>query len=204
VLIPRPETEFVVQAGNEILDGFKDGSTARVLELGTGSGAIIVSLAAEHPDNLYFAVDRSADALNAAIRNARAHLSPGAVRFFRGSWLGACHIERARFELIVSNPPYIRQSCIEKLQTEIAAFEPREALDGGPEGMDALREILSSVPAFLSPGGWLLLEIGHDQRNAIEHLVESQESLNLVGWQKDLAGHSRVVIIRKKGLRTIL
>jgi len=201
VLIPRPETEALVQGGLEVLDRVDPAIPARVLELGTGSGAVIISLAVERPGQHYVALDRSLPALAVALKNARTHLAPQNIRFFCGDWLQALNPQQAPYDLILANPPYISHGQLAELQAEISAYEPRQALDGGPDGLDALRRIVHSAPPLLAPGRWLLLEIGHDQAPAITDMIEAHEQYEPVEWINDLAGHRRVARIRKKNLR---
>ncbi|MGB5987992.1 MAG: peptide chain release factor N(5)-glutamine methyltransferase [Desulfobacterales bacterium] len=201
VLIPRPETETLLQAALDALGQCDLRKPARVLELGTGSGAIIVTLAAELPGHLYVAMDRSLGALKVAQNNARRHLPLGSIHFYCGSWLDSFYPHQSEFDLLISNPPYIARPALEGLAPEIHAHEPRRALDGGHDGLTALREIITAAPGCLKPGGWLLLEIGYDQADAVHVMVESQEMFDSVQWTADLAGHRRVAKIRKKTLR---
>ena len=199
VLIPRPETESLVQSGMDALQQFDPMRPATVLELGTGSGAVIVTLAAELPGNLYFAMDRSLGALAVAVQNARRHLAPGSIRFFCGNWLEALDPQGGGFDLLISNPPYIARPDLEGLAPEIRAHEPRRALDGGADGLAALRQIIAAAPGCLRPGGSLLLEIGYDQADAVGALVKAQVQFDGLQWVEDLAGHRRVAKIRKRG-----
>ncbi len=208
VLIPRPDTETIVEQALRMLGDTETGpSFKRVLELGTGSGAIVVSLAKAEPRHLYFATDISLKAVKTAKKNAdRLVNSDGRVNaskmdkegigFFCSPWFDALKPD-PKFDLIVSNPPYIPTRDIEGLAPEIREFEPRQALDGGEDGLDCYRSILSCAHQYLVPGGTLLLEMGHDQEQGIALLVKNFSRYEAPGFVKDLAGHTRVAIIQK-------
>jgi release factor glutamine methyltransferase len=200
-LIPRPETEILVETA---LNRLPEASSLnlpvhplRVLELGTGSGAIVLALAMERPGHLYFAADRCRDALSLACENARTHHLDDKILFFAGDWLTPVK-SGDRFDLIISNPPYIPTDVIPCLQPEICRFEPAAALDGGRDGLFCIKEILDSAVNCLTPGGVLLLEIGHDQKAGVEKIVhENGEYENMV-FIKDYAGKDRVVSMEKR------
>lgn len=195
VLIPRPDTETLVErALTELVSDGDNPSPKRVLELGTGSGAIIVSVAQKAPVHSYFASDVSPAATAVAFRNAR-KLTQTAIRFCSGSWFDMLG-QNAVFDMIVSNPPYIPARHIELLQDEVRR-EPRLALDGGPDGLDCYRVILAGACDHLVEGGVLLLEIGYDQRPGIERLIQQFSSYQPPEFIKDLAGHNRVVVLKK-------
>ncbi|MBT3176560.1 MAG: peptide chain release factor N(5)-glutamine methyltransferase [Desulfobacula sp.] len=196
VLIPRPDTETLVEQALKILNIGKGNPGPRmVLELGTGSGAIIVSLAKAIPNYLYFAVDISVAALAIAKKNAE-KIAKNQIRFFAGSWFSSLR-ENSKFDLIVSNPPYIPTTDIQDLQPEIKKFEPILALDGGKEGSDSFRSILKNAYNYLVPGGSILLEIGFDQSEMVQSISEQYTEYRSVDFIKDLAGHSRVALIKK-------
>jgi release factor glutamine methyltransferase len=197
VLIPRPETEFLVEAAMEEIPREADRRPRRVLELGTGSGAIIVSLAAGRRGHLFFASDRSMAALRVARKNAAANGVGGSIHFFAGSWLSP--LSRGEdFDLILANPPYIPRLEIEKLVREIRGYEPSLALDGGEDGLGAVREILEAVPAHLAPGGRLLMEIGEGQDEEVKALVGSNPRMELSGFVRDYAGIRRVMAAKRR------
>jgi release factor glutamine methyltransferase len=202
VLIPRPETEGLVEAALAALSAFPNGRTARVLDLGTGSGAIVLALAAEAPGHRYFASDLSPAAMAVARRNAEAAGVSDHVFFWAADWFSALQPVRAVFDLVVSNPPYVASGAIDGLQPEIACHEPRLALDGDADGLRSYRAIIAEAHRHLAPGGRLLLEIGCDQRRAVQQLVEP--SGHYAGFEcvKDYSGRERVVSVHKKDVAT--
>jgi release factor glutamine methyltransferase len=159
VLIPRPETEHLVEATLARLPEH-DGRAAQIMDLGTGSGAIVVCLAAQRPGNKYFAADISVFALQIARQNALRHNVAECIHFFAGHWLSAVSSHKAGFDMIVSNPPYIASAHLKQLQPEVRQYEPRLALDGADNGLCAIGQILSTAFRHLVPGGFLLMEIG--------------------------------------------
>ena len=182
VLIPRPETELLVELA---LERIPQGS-ARVLELGTGSGAIAVALAKERPRLKIVATDISEAALAVARRNAREH--GAAIDFVRSDWFEA--LGPQGFDLIVSNPPYVAAGDAHLEQGDLR-FEPRLALVGGEDGLDCIRKIASGARNQFRSGGWLLLEHGYDQKDrCVELLLELGYAD--VGDLQDLAGWPRV------------
>lgn len=194
VLIPRPETEMLVETALKILHPNHQDNHKRISEVGTGSGAIILALASERPGHKFFASDYSVKALNIARHNAKNHGLD--IRFFAGNWFAPLSqkSEKACFDLIVSNPPYIPTADIETLQTEIRNFEPRLALDGGKDGLDAIRHIIENAKNHLVPGGSLMLEIGYDQKDRVFAIAEKcgYKDMRCI---KDYSGHDRVVCL---------
>ena len=189
VLVPRHETELLVEWGLEVLPS-RPGAECRVLDLGTGSGAIALALARERPDASIIATDLSPLALDVARGNAR-RLDVRNVAFAPGEGFAALgpapHREGAGFHLIVSNPPYVADG-----DPHLAAlrFEPRLALAAGPDGLDVLRRIAQEAPAYLERGGWLLLEHGMAQGAAVRALLGAA-GLGDVQTRRDLAGLER-------------
>lgn len=181
VLIPRPDTELIVELALERLP--QDG---RMLDMGTGSGAIAVACAHSRRDAGVTALDVSEDALGIARANAAANGVQ--VRFLRSDWFGAVGDER--FALIASNPPYIA-SHDEHLSQGDLRFEPAGALTDHADGLSALRTIVDGAPGHLLPGGWLLLEHGYDQAAAVRALLTARGFTEVQSW-RDLAGIERV------------
>lgn len=185
VLIPRPETELLVELA---LERIPAGLAASVADLGTGSGAVAITLALERPNAAVTALDLSPAALDIARQNA-ARLGAGNVRFLQSDWfatLPACE----RFDLIVSNPPYIAENDPHLGQGDVR-FEPALALASGPDGLDAIRHIVRQAPERLKPGGWLLFEHGFEQAEAARELLQAAGFAE-VGSFADLQGHGRV------------
>ncbi|NOX35732.1 MAG: peptide chain release factor N(5)-glutamine methyltransferase [Deltaproteobacteria bacterium] len=196
VLIPRPDTETIVEQALKILDpGKKKSCTKTVLELGTGSGVIIISLAKEFGNHLYFASDISPVALEIAKKNAE-KIALGRICFFSCSWFSSLK-ETPRFDLIISNPPYIPTGDIRGLEPEITKFEPMIALDGGRDGLDSFKDILKKAHNYLNPGGKILLEMGFDQKEGVKNISGQYPQYEFIEFIRDLAGHSRVVLIKK-------
>jgi len=183
-LIPRPETELLVELALARLD---PQEPARVADLGTGSGAIALAIASERPLAAVIATDVAKPTLAVAVANAR-RAGLGNVWFRRGHWCQA--LGRDRFDLIASNPPYIAEGDPHLAQGDLR-HEPARALASGADGLDAIREIVAQAPAHLVPGGWLLLEHGCDQGPAVRALL-GQAGFTAVATQTDLEGRDRV------------
>ena len=181
VLIPRPDTELIVELALERLP-----PAGRLLDMGTGSGAIAVACAHTRKDAIVTALDLSEEALAIARGNAAAN--GAAVRFLRSDWFAA--IAGEQFELIASNPPYIAAGDAHLAQGDLR-FEPAGALTDGADGLSALRAIIDGAPGHLVAGGWLLLEHGYDQAAAVRTLLDARGLLEVQSW-RDLAGIERV------------
>ena len=194
-LIPRPETECLVERTLAVIDAGVSPKPWKILELGTGSGAVITALAKERSGQHYFASDRSCQTLGLAHRNARANGLDGMIHFFAGDWFAPLGSDGERFDLIVSNPPYINSDVIPTLQPEINRFEPAAALDGGPDGLACLRRIIARAPDYLTPGGCLLLETGHDQHPALADLITRHPDYKSVDFTKDYSGYDRIACL---------
>lgn len=214
VLVPRPETETLVEAALWALAQMSPrsevpspqspvpGSESPVIvELCTGSGAVAVALATEMPAAGVVATDVSWRALRVARANAERHRVADRVSFLRGDLWHALngHAPAGSVDLVVANPPYIPTDELPTLMPEVQ-WEPRLALDGGVDGLDVIRKIVAGSPAYLRPGGFLLLEIGADQAAAVEALVAGSDGLALVRLWPDLAGRDRVAVVRRRGL----
>ena len=207
VLIPRPETELLVEEAikavmrNKISVASKEKNALRVtqrasqsvLDLCTGSGCIALSLAKEFPDAEVYGTDLSKEALVYAKKNAKANDIKN-VTFLQGSLFEP--VKGKAYDLITANPPYIRRSELETLQREIRDWEPISALDGGEDGMDFYRTILSSADQFLNPGGSLFLELGYDQAEAVKKVAKRQGFLDLAVIN-DYAGIGRILAVRR-------
>jgi release factor glutamine methyltransferase len=188
VLIPRPETELLVE---QALRRLPEGESTRVLDLGTGSGAIALALKQERPGARVTAVDVSAAALEVARANAR-RLELD-VEWRRSNWFDALEASE-RFELIAANPPYVESN--DAALAGPLRHEPRRALDGGADGLAALRHIVGAAARHLAPGGWLLVEHGAMQRRALLELAARTATFAHVEGYADLAGHDRVLALR--------
>lgn len=181
VLIPRPETELLVELALDLLP-----EHGRLLDMGTGSGAIAVAIAQSRPDIAVTALDVSATALAVAHDNAQRH--GVAITFLQSDWYGA--LGAARFDIIVANPPYIASGDAHLAQGDLR-FEPAGALTDHADGLSALRTIIASATHHLLPDGWLLMEHGYDQATAVRGLLTVAGFSEVQSW-KDLAGIERV------------
>ncbi len=194
VLTPRPDTELVVIAALERLE---PASAARVLDLGVGSGAILLSVLAERPAAKGLGVDISEEALAVARENAANLGLAGRTALLRGDWTAG--LEDDGFDLVVSNPPYIPTADIPTLDPEVRQYEPLAALDGGPDGLEAYRRLAPEILRVLKPGASFVVEIGHDQGAAVSSLFAAAGADD-VELRQDLGGRDRVVVGRKKPL----
>ncbi|MFJ3451264.1 peptide chain release factor N(5)-glutamine methyltransferase [Pseudomonas sichuanensis] len=186
-LIPRPDTELLVETALELVPA----TPARVLDLGTGTGAIALALASECPAWQVTAVDRVDEAVALAERN-RQRLGLGNAQIRTSHWFDALVGER--FDLILSNPPYIRAADPHLVAGDVR-FEPSSALVAGEDGLDDLRVIVAQAPQHLLPGGWLLLEHGYDQAPAVRELLAASGFIE-VASRVDLGGHERISLGR--------
>nr|WP_211187679.1 peptide chain release factor N(5)-glutamine methyltransferase [Neoroseomonas marina] len=188
-LIPRADSEAIVEAA---LAAFpRVDAIRRVLDLGTGTGALLLAVLAEAPGAWGVGVDLSPAAAGLAARNAAANGLGGRAAFLAGDWDSAL---AGRFDLVLSNPPYIASDEIAGLMPEVARHEPRLALDGGPDGFDAYRRIAARLPALLAPGGRAVLELGIGQRSAVE-AIAAAEGLRSLGAREDLGGVERALVL---------
>lgn len=201
VLIPRPETELLVEWTIARAQTINSGRPLKILDLGTGSGAIAVALAAELPHAQIWAVDISSAALAIAERNAQRHGSAQRIRFLAGDLFEPLVGQAVQFDMIVSNPPYISRQEFVHLSAEIRAHEPLTALDGGEDGLAYYRRMVAGAPQFLATGGALLCEIGASQGDAVTKLFVSAGGFEAPAIYQDLAGKDRVVAAMKGGVR---
>lgn len=197
VLIPRPETELLVETALELLDEAEESAgPPLVCDVGTGSGCISVAILHERERARGVGVDISVAALSVAARNAVRHGVRSRLELVASDCFAALDASRASFTMIVSNPPYVDESAIAGLQREVRSFEPRVALTPGPDGLSIIRQLLADAPRFLKTGGHLLLEIGFDQHAAVRALVDGRV-WRLLDIHRDLQGIPRTVALRK-------
>jgi release factor glutamine methyltransferase len=189
VLIPRPESEFVVV---EFLAVIKNVESPRAVDVGTGSGCLAVASAYRHPGAHFIAIDISEQALALARKNADQHGVADRIDFRLGDYLGPVANE-GPFDAVISNPPYIPTGQIEHLEIGVRDYEPRTALDGGPSGLDMVARLIEESVPLLKPGGHLILEIGTDQEKPVRSLVEAQKVLRLAPTIHDHSQHPRVI-----------
>ena len=187
VLIPRPESELLVEQACTLAP---HGAT--ILEIGVGSGAVIISILAERPDLRAVANDVSRGALGVARENARRHGVAPRLDLLASDGLRAL---RGDFALIVMNPPYVAEDEAALLDPDVVLYEPHGALFGGEDGLDIIQRVLGELPARLQAEGVLVMEVGYDQTPAIERLVAATGALEIRTWIKELAGKPRVVVM---------
>jgi release factor glutamine methyltransferase len=202
VLIPRPETECLVERALERLpvSAPDKASALNVLELGTGSGAVVLALAAERPGYRYFASDRSPKALRVARGNAKRHATTARIVFFAGNWFDSLKPRPFFFDMILSNPPYIATRVIGELEPEVKDFEPFGALDGGKDGLESIGHIVDRAPSYLKAGGYLILEIGHDQGQGVASTADAAGCYESAEIFKDYSGYDRVAVLKTKNI----
>jgi len=187
VLIPRPETEFIIERALAWNGTRPAGATARVLDIGTGSGCLAITLALELPGARVAATDISREALDIARANQSRWGT--AVTFHEGPFLASADVP---VDLLVSNPPYVTAADFAGLQPEVQIFEPITALVSGADGLDAVREIVPIAARALAPGGLFLMEIGFGQADAVQRVIASTAGLRFMGFAEDLQGIPRV------------
>jgi release factor glutamine methyltransferase len=185
VLIPRPETELLVEQAIERLKTFPavENHTSRILDLGTGCGAIAISLAKEVQQTTIWATDISAGALKLARLNAEKHGVTDKIRFIQGNLWEPLLDQGVTFDIILSNPPYIASEEFKGLSPEVRDYEPRLALNGHEDGMNYIQTIILEAPAFMNPGGWIMLEMSPGQ---------TEKALGLIGEIKDYGEKTRI------------
>ncbi len=195
VLIPRPETETLVETVIGLIKS-SDRPVRRVLELGVGSGCVAAAVASQLAEIAIVATDLSQEALDVARANTEQHGLADRVELRRGDLYDALDTSGEPFALIMSNPPYVKRADLEGMSEDVARTEPRAALDGGEDGLDVVRRIVDGCDAWLAPGGWLALEIGYDQADAVNGLF-SQAGLADVRFATDGSGYRRVAVGRR-------
>lgn len=194
VLIPRPETEILVEQVLQASDRLGGETPLHVVDVGTGSGAIAVTLALERPQWQVTAIDRSSAALQIAQANARMYGVDQKITWHEGSWLLPLRDVGQRADIILSNPPYIPSQDIDSLEKQVRDYEPHLALDGGADGLDAYRELILQLPEVLKCPGLVAFEVGEGQSEAVRKLLQSLSSSVESVIIRDLAGKERVVM----------
>jgi len=198
VLIPRPETEWLVEAVFEVMRGERERwSTPRVLDLGTGSGAIALAIAAEWPAAVVTATDVSPAALAIAAANAAALGLAERLRLLEGPWFDAIELDE-RFEVVVANPPYVADAEAELLPEDVRGHEPGQALFSGPTGLEALREIVDQAPRHLVTHGLLALELAEMRAAEVAAWLEGDRDWQSVELRDDLTGRPRILLARRQ------
>lgn len=196
VFVPRPETEIVVETAlRESSVVSRQSSDINILDIGTGSGCIAVSLAKFLPHAKIDAVDISKEALRIAEENAKMHNVN--INFIQSNLFNNYGPWTMDYGLIVSNPPYIPTQEIETLQPEVR-YEPHMALDGGKEGLDFYRHIIDKAPRYLKKDGFLVMEMGFNQKNAIKNIFQKSGYFEIIGVIKDYNNIDRVIIAKKR------
>ena len=195
VLIPRPETELLVEAAIEVVGGRE--SSVFLCDVGTGSGCIAITLLCEMRSCRAMAVDKSEAALEIAKLNAQNLSVTDRAVFVVSDCFDSVDANEFQFDLVVSNPPYVSARSIDGLQREVRDHEPLVALSPGPDGLSLIRRLLKETPAFLKDRGHLIMEIGFDQGEAVESLVDAQV-WRLIEIRPDLQGIPRIVVLEKK------
>lgn len=190
-LIPRSDSETLIEALLECRPERGKGGVSSVLDLGTGTGCLLLAALSEYPEAWGMGVDLSPEAAKLAQRNAKANGLGERTAFLAGSWNSAL---TGRFDVVLSNPPYIESAVVPGLMPEVAGFEPGRALDGGTDGLDAYRVICAALPGLLMPGGCAILELGIGQEDAVTALAQ-EAGLRKRTCRKDLGGIARALIL---------
>lgn len=193
VLVPRPETELLVEEILKVCSEVKDRETA-ILEVGTGSGAISVAVASDFKKAHIVATDTSIEAIKVARKNAANNGVTERIFFLHGNLFEPVS---GKFDIIVSNPPYISEEDFEHLPVEIRIFEPKEALLAGPDGTEIHYDLIREGGHYLKSGGWLFMEIGAGQKGAVEDMLRKNKVYDSIGFRTDYGGIERVAMARK-------
>ena len=197
VLIPRPETEFLVVAALDRLRERGEPAQATIADVGTGSGIVAVSLAKHAPGATFTAIDICPKAIDVAKANARSHGVDDRIRFAVGDLLTPLD-ETPRLDLVLSNPPYVSTAEMADLSPEVAGFEPHLALEAGPQGTEIIQRLIPQAATRLRPGGFLLIEISPMIESKVHALIDSDGVFDLLPTIKDLAGLPRIVGARRR------
>ncbi len=203
VLIPRPETEFLVEESLKLIPADAALRRFRVLDVGTGSGAVIIALAVNRPGHLYFASDISQNSISVASANASQNRVKENIAFLVGALFSAVNPDSEtsddqKFDLIISNPPYIPSADIAGLAPEVGRYEPLQALDGGADGLDIIKKMIHDAPDVLKKHGFLMIEIGYDQKDRVAQIVCDDGRYTDLVFIRDYSGHDRVARMRMK------
>jgi release factor glutamine methyltransferase len=194
VLIPRPETEYVIDLAIDAVQHQPKLKQGHWADLGTGSGAIALGLADAFAEASIHAVDRSVDALAVAQQNAQQLGLSDRIQFYQGDWFEPLTHLQGKLSGMVSNPPYIPSAMLSELQPEVVAHEPSLALDGGADGLDCIRHLVATAPNYLIPGGVWLIEMMAGQAEAVANLLQTQGNYGNVQIYPDLAGVDRFAL----------
>jgi len=198
VLIPRPETEGVVERLLKLAGDEADEKAIRILDVGTGSGILAVVAALEFPKARVTAVDNSGDALEVAQENALRHQVVARIEFLKMDLMHDWNFpESSCYDFILSNPPYIPSKELELLMPDIRDYEPQVALNGGPDGLACHRCIVTNAFPYLKPGGHLIFEVGDDQAGLVKQSLQAHGGWDEIQVIQDLSGHDRVVSTRR-------
>ncbi|MGB5108118.1 MAG: peptide chain release factor N(5)-glutamine methyltransferase [Candidatus Zixiibacteriota bacterium] len=192
-LIPRPETEIIVEKALELL---KTVGNPRVVDVGTGTGCIAIAIANHRPDARVFATDLSSGALQLAEENVGYHLLEQRIDLRQGDLLSPVYLEQP-FELIIANLPYVRESEYPDLMAEVRDYEPRNALVAGGDGLEAIRTLIAEAPELLAPAGYLIMEYGVDHDKPIRDLAAKTEGLKFIKTIIDYNQRERGIILQK-------
>jgi release factor glutamine methyltransferase len=194
VLIPRPETELLIDEALLLLPALGFSRSLTVIDIGTGSGCLAVTLALEYPKARYVATDSSEAALSVARANARQHGVVDKIEFVRGQYFAGLN---GPFNLVITNPPYVAEAERPALAPEVAEYEPASALFGGQDGLRHIGEIIALTSAVMDDDGSLVIEIGYGQRDRVAEMAAETADLALVRTRADLQGIPRVAVIRR-------
>lgn len=200
VLVPRPDTEILVESIIKLVNesNMRDKDKINIVDIGTGSGAITLSLAHYIKNAFIYSIDISQDALNIAKRNCKNLRLENRVEFLNGDLFKPLENLYKEIDIVVSNPPYIPTKDITNLEAEVSQYEPKLALDGGIDGLNYYKKIIQQAPKHLKENGILALEIGYNQGKDLKKLLQQIGKFDNIEIKKDLAGHDRVVIAMLK------
>lgn len=198
VLIPRPETEGVIERLLTLAGAESVGEAIHILDVGTGSGILAIVVALEFPKARVTAVDNSAEALGIARYNALRHQVAERIDFLEMDIMHDWKLPKnGLYDCILSNPPYIPSKALNQLMPDVRDYEPRAALDGGPDGLVCYRSIIAKAFPYLKPGGNLILEIGDDQAGRVKQILQAHGGLDEIETIQDLSGCDRVISARR-------